>query len=1218
MFSIRRLVVSFYLVSVSAGYAQTPPPQPDASQVTQTESVSPNSEEELATANKLNQQVEDYYQQGKYQLAIPVAERVLVLREKILGEEHPDVAESLNNLAELYRQMGKYARAEPLFLRALEIQEQTLRKEHPEVATSLNNLALLYESMGKYARAEPLFLRALNIRKNTLGKEHPLVAASLNNLAELYKTMGEYARAEPLFLRALKIMENTLGEEHADVATILNNLAGLYKTMGEYARAEPLYLRALEILEKTFREEHPLVAASLNNLASLYQTMGKYARAEQRYLHALEMFKKTLGEEHSSVALSLNNLALLYQTMGKYARAEQRYLRALEIQEQTLGEKHPLVATSLNNLASLYHSMGEYARAKPLFLRALNIRKNTLGEEHPLFAKSLNNLAALYDSMGKYARAEPRYLRALKIMVNTLGEEHPSVATSLNNMALLSQTMGEYARAEPLYLRALEIRKKTLGEEHPLFAKSLNNLAALYQTMGEYARAEPLYQRALDIWQKKLGKEHPNVATGLNNLAALYKTMGEYARAEPLYRQALDIRKKTLGEEHPDVATSLNNLALLYDSMGEYARAEPLFKGALKIFKKTLGEKHPLVATSLNNLAGLYQTMGEYARAEPLYRQALEIRKKTLGEEHPDVANSLNNLAWLYESMGEYARAEPLYKQALFIAIQNDEPLALWTVQGNLSALLAKQNQLDAAILWGKQAVNLFQTTRLKARKMDKQLQKSFLKQEGDKYQALAENLLTRQRLSEAQQVLTMHKEREYADFVQRDPKSDPRQTRVTYTDFEQTWANQLEAIKTQLAQIGPERNRLKLNAKEPDLSETEKQRLAVLNNQLQGLEKDFYRFLEQAEQAFQTPPPVQFKGQPQPSSLPALQKWLKQLGNGVVLLEYLVTKEKLHLLVTTTDKQIHRTVLVSKDDLNQSITRFRNLMNVDKTDTNSKPESASLYNWLIKPIANDLKPANAQTLLLSLDGKLRYLPMAALYDVNCEQYLIEQYTLIRYTQAGKHLIDRPQKRLQLAVVGLGLSDEIEGFEPLDAVEDELNGIIRQNEEDDEGVIDGVIYLNQDFNTDNLQNALQQAEFPFMHIASHFVFGENEQKSYLLLGDGSQLSLKTLRKDYQFKYLDLLTLSACNTAMGDNTTGKEIDGLSVTVQDNGAKAVIATLWPVYDDSTGEFMQRMYKLHVEDELSQAAAIRQTQQEFIEADDYDHPYYWAPFILMGNGF
>jgi CHAT domain-containing protein/Tfp pilus assembly protein PilF len=1097
MFSIRMLVISFYLVNVSAGYAQ--PHQPDASQATQRESALPTREDELGfwerlslmMADKLNEQVKDYYQQGKYQLAIPLAERVLAILKKTLGEEHPDVATSLNNLAELYY------------------------------------------SMGMYARAEPLYQRALYIRQKHLGEEHSLVAASLNNLAALYQKMGEYARAEPLYLRALEIK------------------------------------------------------------------------------------KKNLGEEHPSVATSLNNLALLYQTKGEYARAELFYLGALEIRKKVLGNKHYLVATSLNNLALLYQTKGEYARAEPLYLRALEILKKTLGEEHPSVATSLNNLAGLYQTMGEYARAKPLYIRALEMKTKTLGEEHPDVAQSLNNLAVLYESMGEYARSEPLFLRVLEIQKKTLGEEHSMVAASLNQ-AMFFQTMGDYARAEPIYLRALEIQEKILGKEHPSIATSLNNLALLYQTMGEYAHAEQLYLRALKIREKTLGEEHPDVANSLINLAVLYRQMGKYARAEPLFLRALEILKKTLGKEHPDVANSLSNLAVLYRQIGEYARAEPLYLRALEINKKNLGEEHSLVATSLNNLAVLYFYMGEYVRAKPLYKKTLFIAIQNDKPQLLWTVQSNLSGLLAAQNQLDAAIFWGKQSVNRFQTTRLKAREMDKQLQKSFMKQEDYKYHALAVHLLTRQRFSEVQQVLTMLKEREYADFVQqRDPKSDPRSTQVAYTDFEQTWTTLFEVLKKQLAQIGPKRNWLQLKAKKQDLSETEKQRLTVLNNQLQGLEKDFYTFLDQLELVFQTPPPVQFQGQPQPSSLPALQKLLKQLGNGVVLLEYLVTKKKLHLLVTTTNKQIHRSVPVSEDDLNQGITRFRNLMNVDKTDTNTKPESARLYNWLIKLIANVLKQANAKTLLLSLDGKLRYLPMAALYNTESTQYLVEQYTLIRYTQAGKHLINRPQKPSQLAVVGLGLSEEIEGFEPLDAVEDELNGIIRQNEDDDEGVTDGVIYLNQDFNTDNLQKSLQQAEFPFMHIASHFVFGENEQKSYLLLGDGSPLSLKTLRKDYQFKYLDLLTLSACNTAMGKDTTGKEIDGLSVTVQENGAKAVIATLWPVYDDSTGEFMQKMYELHVEDGLSQAAAIRQTQQEFIEEGDYDHPYYWAPFILMGNG-
>ena len=134
----------------------------------------------------LNQQVQTLYQQGKYQEAIPLAEKAVELAKRVYGPEQPNTATSLNNLALLYWATGEYAKAEPLYQEALRIWQKVLGSEHPYTATSLNNLALLYQVMGEYAKAEPLYLEALRIRQKVLGPEHPDTAQSLNNLAMLY------------------------------------------------------------------------------------------------------------------------------------------------------------------------------------------------------------------------------------------------------------------------------------------------------------------------------------------------------------------------------------------------------------------------------------------------------------------------------------------------------------------------------------------------------------------------------------------------------------------------------------------------------------------------------------------------------------------------------------------------------------------------------------------------------------------------------------------------------------------------------------------------------------------------------------------------------------------------------------------------------------------------------------------------------------------------
>ncbi|MCW6036772.1 tetratricopeptide repeat protein [Spirulina subsalsa FACHB-351] len=542
----------------------------------------------LEEAEQLNQQVIQLYQAGNYEAAIPLMERVLTLRQQVLGTQHPDVANSLNNLAFLYEAQGRYSEAEPLYLQALESRKRLWGTEHPDVATSLNNLAGLYSSQGRYSEAESLYLQALEIRKHLLGEEHPTVATSLNNLAFLYTSQGRYSEAEPLYLQALELYKRLLGEEHPELAATLNNLAFLYSSQGRYAEAEPLYLQALELYKLLFGAEDPNLADSLNNLAGLYLSQGRYLEAEPLYLQALGMRKHQFGVEHPSVAQSLNNLAILYSSQGRYAEAEPLYLQALEMRKRLLGVEHPSVADSLNNLAELYRFQGRYPEAEPLYLQALEMRKRQFGVEHSLVAQSLHNLAGLYESQGRYSEAEPLYFQALEINQRLLGTEHGSVATSLNNLATLYYAQGRYPEAEPLLRQALEIRERLWGKEHPDVATSLNNLAELYRSQGRYRDAQPLYIQVLEMRKRLFATEHPSLATSLNNLAFLYLLQERYPAAEPLFHQALEMRKQLLGEQHPDIAASLNNLALLHQSQGDVTNAVNFLRQGLDIEEHNL------------------------------------------------------------------------------------------------------------------------------------------------------------------------------------------------------------------------------------------------------------------------------------------------------------------------------------------------------------------------------------------------------------------------------------------------------------------------------------------------------------------------------------------------------------------------------------------------------------------------------------------------------
>jgi tetratricopeptide (TPR) repeat protein len=447
----------------------------------------------LAEAKKLNQQVLQLINQGQYAAAIPLAERALAIREKVLGQEHPLVATSLNNLANLYQDMGNYQKVEPLFQRSLAIREKVLGQEHPDVASSLNNLAVLYKEMGNYQKAEPLYQRSLAIREKVLGKEHPSVATGLNNLAVLYQAQGNYSQAEPLFQRSLAIYQKVLGAEHPNVANSLNNLAALYRAQGNYSQAEPLFQRSLAIWEKVLGAEHPNVATSLNNLADLYWVQGNYSQAEPLLQRSLAIREKVLGQEHPDVAISLNGLVNLYQVQGKYSQAEPLYQRSLAILEKALGKEHPNIATSLNGLAVLYQTQGKYSQAEPLYQRSLEILEKVLGKEHPNVANSLNNLAVLYQAQGDIARTLEFWNRSNNIeernlaLIFTTGSEAQKSAYIATLSGTTDATVSLHVQAAPNNPQATRLALATVLQRK---GRVLDALTDSLQTLRQNLKPE--------------------------------------------------------------------------------------------------------------------------------------------------------------------------------------------------------------------------------------------------------------------------------------------------------------------------------------------------------------------------------------------------------------------------------------------------------------------------------------------------------------------------------------------------------------------------------------------------------------------------------------------------------------------------------------------------------------------------------------------------------
>lgn len=267
-----------------------------------------------------------------------------------------------------------------------------------------------------------------------------------------------------------------------------------------------------------------------------------------------------------------------------------------------------------------------------------------------------------------------------------------------------------------------------------------------------------------------------------------------------------------------------------------------------------------------------------------------------------------------------------------------------------------------------------------------------------------------------------------------------------------------------------------------------------------------------------------------------------------------------------------------------------------------------AVYDWLIDPLEETLQQNNIETLVFVLDGFLRSFPMAALYDG--EQYLLEKYNVV--LAPGLQLLDsKPLTPQKLEILIAGLSEARQDFSPLPSVEIEVEKISNQAPSD--------ILLNQTFTKAELEEQFSQNPFPIVHLATHGQFSSDREETFLLTWDDKIRiqDLKQLldtRTNQGLAPVELLVLSACQTATGDDRAALGLAGLAVR---SGARTTVATLWSVNDESTSAFMIEFYQqLLTQPQVGKAEALRQSQLKLLQSAEYQHPYYWAPFVLIGN--
>lgn len=318
-----------------------------------------------------------------------------------------------------------------------------------------------------------------------------------------------------------------------------------------------------------------------------------------------------------------------------------------------------------------------------------------------------------------------------------------------------------------------------------------------------------------------------------------------------------------------------------------------------------------------------------------------------------------------------------------------------------------------------------------------------------------------------------------------------------------------------------------------------------------------------------------------------------------------IIFSDRTELLVSFPDGLRRHSVPVTASALTAEIRSFRRMLE-KRTTREYLPHAQQLYDWLLRPLLGDLRKLKVNTLVFVPDGPLRTVPMSALHDGN--QFLIAQYAVAM--TPGLDLTDpQPINRSRAQLLSSGLTKAVQGFPPLPHVAEEMEHI--------HSLFKGEQLLDHNFVTPRLEGELKDGRYNILHIATHGQFATDVNQSFLLTFDDrlTMTQLERLVGLLRFRQdpLELLTLSACQTGIGDDRAALGLAGIAVKA---GARSALATLWFINDEASSELVSEFYRHLHDSSISKARALQLAQLKLLSEQLYEHPAYWSAFLLLNN--
>ena len=1197
------------------------------------ESAAQTREQKLAEALKVFNQGSDALNQGtpeSQQLALTKFQAALKLYSATASKEAE--ANCLGWIGQTYLLLGNKQKALENHNRSLLLFKQLGDKSGQ--STALACLGDVYALSGESQKAIAAYLRSLELLPPRT--DDRAEATTNYKIGAAYLKVGDNQKGIA-FLEHSALLWSLLPDERTELMT-RKTIAAAHSLAGDKKQALEAFDEALIVAKRL--GDIPAEAEIVKQIGGLHHDLGERQKAYEFYERARLLFKQI--KDTKQEGLTLYFIGGTYSADGDSRKAIEYTNLALPIFRET--RETGMESLALFVIGTAHFKLGEKQKAIETLNQALQLFEELDNKE--FIATTTRTLGVIYLRAGENKKASDALERSVSVSRQLADPE--AEADALRILGEVKQLVGENKKALEYYDLARSLSKKLadVGGE----ASALMGIGDVYHSLGENQRALERYEQALPLFLQVSDKN--GEAMALRHIGEVYSNLEENQKALEFNEKALVLARELKDEDAE--ADTLNNIAGVYIDLGDFKRAITTLEKSLALAKRVDNARAQAVV--LGNMGVAYFRLREWQKALEIYDQALLLARAVNDVEGE--ATIVDNIGQANFALGRSETALESFEHALRLRRQigDKEGEAV-----TLSNMMSSSPTPSMAIYFGKQSINCLQQLRRNIDGLDKQSQQTYLRSVESTYGGLASLLILNNRLPEAQQVLNSYRDQQFFDF---DKASAKQPLPLELTEMEKNVAARYELLDERNNAMRKKVADLKDRAAGRELNDDEKAQIQKIEVEMKAATDEFTEFLIQTMVA----KPVNEKIIAGNRELTEMQSALRQIsqstGRNTVAAYQLLGQQEFHVLLITPDEIKAVSVPIGKQFLNERAKQFWALLQSDKYDP--RPLGKELYDVIFKSLEKKM-PAGTKTILWSLDGNLRYVPMAALFDG--KQYLVERFDHINFTRADierlTHGVSSNWNATAFGTstprVATNLGDKI-SFAALPGVVAEMTSIFSGRS----AVIKSDVLLDGAFTQKAMLDRLRTKR-PVVHIASHFSFRPgDEARSFLLLGDGTAFTLADMKKQKDmFAGVELLTLSACNTAAQQaDANGREVDAFFELAQRLGAQSVLATLWPVADNSTPWLMREFYDLKVNKNENKAEALRHAQLALIHGTakatrskvranasqvkivvegethsktraesftipkkdakpftpdpkrPFAHPFYWSPFVLIGN--